>query len=60
VSPGVVVGSCWRVSLEAHIGMALRHVLPEHHLTTDSKEVIKLAMGLTTTMSALVLALLVF
>ena len=41
------------------IGMALRRILPEHHLSTDSKEVIKLAMGLTATMSALVLALLI-
>jgi hypothetical protein len=43
----------------ALIGMALRRILPEHHLSTDSKEVIKLAMGLTATMSALVLALLI-
>ena len=43
----------------ALIGMALRRILPEHHLSTDSKDVIKLAMGLTATMSALVLALLI-
>jgi hypothetical protein len=43
----------------ALIGMALRRILPEHHLSADSKEVIKLAMGLTATMSALVLALLI-
>jgi hypothetical protein len=39
--------------------MALRLILPEHHLGPDSKDVIKLGMGLTATMSALVLALLI-
>jgi len=43
----------------ALLGMALRLMLPEHHLSADSKDVIKLAMGLTATMSALVLALLI-
>ena len=38
--------------------MALRLVLPEQHLSADSKDVIKLGMGLIATMSALVLALL--
>ena len=40
------------------LGMALRLILPEHHLSADSKDVIKLGMGLTAMMSALVLALL--
>jgi hypothetical protein len=39
-------------------GMGLRHTLPEHHLSGDSKDVIKLATALVGTMSALVLALL--
>jgi hypothetical protein len=39
--------------------MGLRLILPEHHLSSDSKDVIKLGMGLTATMSALVLALLI-
>jgi len=39
--------------------MALQMILPEHHLSTESKDVIKLGMGLTGTMSALVLALLI-
>ncbi len=43
----------------ALLGMALRLILPEHHLSADSKDIIKLAMGLTATMSALVLALLI-
>src|SRR6266849_11021403 len=43
----------------ALLGVVLRRVLPEHHLNSDSKDVIKLAMGLTATMAALVLALLI-
>jgi exosortase/archaeosortase len=43
----------------APIGVVLRRILPEHHLSSDSKDVIKLAMGLTATMAALVLALLI-
>lgn len=39
-------------------GAWLRSKLPEHHLTGDSKDVIKLAVALIATMSALVLALL--
>jgi len=41
------------------LGMALHRILPEHHLTADSKDVIKLGIALTATMSALVLALLI-
>jgi len=41
------------------LGMVLHRVLPEDHLSTDSKDVIKLGMGLIATMSALVLALLI-
>lgn len=40
-------------------GLALRRRLPENHLTTDSRDVVKLAIGLVATMSALVLGLLV-
>ncbi len=42
----------------AMLGMTLHTILPEHHLSPDSKDVIKLGMGLIATMSALVLALL--
>jgi hypothetical protein len=42
----------------AAAGMGLRRALPEHHLSGDSKDVIKLATALVGTMSALVLALL--
>src|SRR6202790_5766822 len=54
---GWVVFAC--VFGGALIGMALRGILPEHHLSADSKDVIKMAMGLTATMAALVLALLI-
>jgi hypothetical protein len=41
------------------VGMALRRSLPEDHLSADSRDVVKLAMGLVATMAALVLGLLV-
>jgi hypothetical protein len=41
------------------LGRTLRRLLPEDHLTADSRDTIKLAMGLVATMSALVLGLLV-
>jgi hypothetical protein len=40
-------------------GMALRGVLPEHHRTGESKELVRSAMALISTLSALVLGLLV-
>jgi hypothetical protein len=43
----------------ALVGMLLRATLPAHHLNADSKDVVKLGMGLVATMSALVLGLLV-
>jgi len=43
----------------ALLGMCLRAALPEHHLSTDSKDVVKLGMGLLATMAALVLSLLI-
>ena len=46
-----IVGAC--------IGMALRHQLPEHHLSRESVDVIKLAMGLMATLVALTLGLLI-
>jgi hypothetical protein len=59
VSPIATAGTAFAVILaSALIGMFLRSRLPEHHLTGDSKDVIKLATALIATMSALVLALL--
>ena len=39
--------------------MFVREALPEHHLSTESKDVVKLGIALIATMSALVLSLLV-
>jgi hypothetical protein len=41
------------------LGSRIRRRLPEHHLGGDTKDTVKLAMGLVATMSALVLGLLV-
>jgi hypothetical protein len=43
----------------AMLGLNLHRLLPDHHLTTDSKEVVKLATGLLATMAAVVLGLLI-
>jgi Protein of unknown function (DUF4239) len=43
----------------ALVGMLVHRIVPEHHLGADSKDVMKLAMGVLATMSALVLALLI-
>ncbi len=40
-------------------GMRIGRLLPEHHLSGDTKDAVKLAMGLVATMSALLLGLLV-
>jgi type II secretory pathway pseudopilin PulG len=42
----------------AVLGMVLQTILPEHHLSPDSKDVVKVGMGLIATMAALVLGLL--
>src|SRR5512141_439617 len=41
------------------LGMVLRALLPEQHLSSESKDVVKLGMGLIGTMTALVLGLLI-
>jgi Protein of unknown function (DUF4239) len=41
------------------LGMWLRHLLPDHHLSSDSKDTVKLGAGMIATLSALVLGLLV-
>ena len=43
----------------AMLGMRLRGIMPEHHLSEDSKDVIKLGMGLIATIAALVLGLVI-
>jgi len=41
------------------LGMFLQAIMPQHHFTEDSKEVIKLGMGLIATVTALVLGLVI-
>jgi hypothetical protein len=41
------------------LGMFLRSILPEHHLSADSRDVMKMGNGVVATMAALVLGLLV-
>jgi hypothetical protein len=53
----VIVFAC--VFGGALLGMLLRAVLPPHHLSSESKDVVKLGMGLVGTLTALVLGLLV-
>jgi|SRR6516165_689985 hypothetical protein len=43
----------------AIVGMLLGPLLPKHHLSGDSKDVIKMGMGLVGTMTAILLGLLV-
>lgn len=43
----------------ALLGMRLRTALPEHHLSADNKDAIRIGMGLVATMAALVLGLLI-
>jgi hypothetical protein len=53
---GIVFGCVFGGTL---LGMLLRAILPEQHLSPESKDVVKLGMGLIGTMTALVLGLLV-
>ena len=41
------------------LGMFLRRVLPEHHLSDESKDVVKLGIGMIATLAALVIGLLI-
>jgi hypothetical protein len=52
----LVLGSLVGIVL---LGRSVRRHLPDHHLGQDSKDVVKLAMGLVATMTALLLGLLV-
>jgi len=59
LTPIAAAGTAFALILGSAVaGMLLRSKLPEHHLSGDSKDVIKLATALIGTMSALVLALL--
>jgi hypothetical protein len=41
------------------LGTLLRHALPEHHLSKDSQDVVRLGVGLIATLAALLLGLLI-
>ena len=43
----------------ALLGMFIRALLPQHHLSGETKDVVKLGMGIVATLSALVLGLLI-
>ena len=47
------------ISIGILFGFVLGRILPEHHLSEDSKDAIKMAWGIVATMAALVLSLLV-
>ena len=57
MTTGSIVFAC--VFAGALLGMLLRKILPDDHLSSDSKDVVKLGMGLIGTMAALVLSLLI-
>jgi len=56
VIAGVITFVC--ISAGIIIGVLLRNTLPDHHLTGDSRDAVKMGLGLIATLSALVLALL--
>jgi hypothetical protein len=57
ITTGWLVFAC--VFGGALLGMFLRRILPDHHLSGDSRDVVKLGMGLIGTMAARVLGLLI-
>ena len=57
IAISLIVFAC--VFSAALLGIFLRAILPEHHLSADSKGVVNLGMALVATMSALVLGLLI-
>lgn len=60
MSPLAVSGIVFAIVFAgALLGLWVRGRLPEHHLTGESKEAVKLAMGIIGTMTALVLSLLI-
>jgi hypothetical protein len=53
----LIVTACLLTAVR--LGTWIRRLLPEHHLNSDTKDTVKLSVGLVATMSALVLGLLV-
>jgi fluoride ion exporter CrcB/FEX len=50
---------CLCVLAGAALGASLRSVLPEHHMSEQSRQIVNIAIGLIATLAALVLGLLV-
>ena len=60
MNPGltsVLVALCFLAAVV--LGIGVRRCLPDHHLNADTKDTVKLAMGLVATMAALLLGLLI-
>ncbi len=57
ITVGIIVFAC--LCGAGLLAMRLRAMLPEHHLTVETKDTVKLAVGLVVTMSGLLLGLLV-
>ena len=54
---GIIAAGC--ICGGALVGFGLQRVLPKHHLSKDAQDMIKLAVGVIATSTALVLGLLV-
>ena len=54
---GIIVAAC--AFGGAMLGMLAGAILPKHHLSTESKDVIKVVMAMTATISALVVSLMI-
>jgi hypothetical protein len=57
IAIGSIIFAC--VFGSALLGMVLRRILPEHHLAAETRETVKVGVGLIATMAALVLGLMV-
>lgn len=57
ITTSLIVFGC--ISVGILVGFFLGRVLPKHHLSSESKDAIKMAWGIVATMAALVLGLLV-
>src|ERR1700759_871875 len=53
------IGICVSLFVAIFLGGRLRRFVPAHHLTADSRDAVRTAMGMVVTMSALLLGLLV-
>lgn len=58
-SPSIALIAFASIFGSSLLGMRLHSILPNHHLNTETKEVVRLGMGLIATMTALLLGLLV-